>query len=83
MIRDLADGASFLSIFQGLIEAGRVVLLSPNGGLMQKAYALAERNGITVYDAVFIALALETGLPLRTFDGAQTRAMKAERRRSS
>ncbi len=81
-MRDLVDGASYLSIFQGLIEAGRVLLLSPNENLMQKAYAIAVRNEMTVYDAVFVSLALEMGLALRTFDKVQVRVMRLESGRS-
>jgi predicted nucleic acid-binding protein len=46
---------------------------------MERTYAVAARNKLPVYDAVFIALALEIGTELRTFDGQQAAVMQRER----
>ena len=38
------------------------------------AYSIARRNGITIYDAIFICLAIDLGMNLKTFDKIQARA---------
>jgi predicted nucleic acid-binding protein len=40
--------------------------------------ALAERHGLTLYDAAYLELTLRLGLPLASFDGALRRAATAE-----
>ena len=77
-MKDLENGKSYLSIFYGLIEAGKITILSPNEDLMQEAYLIAKRQGITIYDAVFVSLAIKLGLTLRSFDKVQIRALKSE-----
>jgi predicted nucleic acid-binding protein len=42
------------------------------------AMALALRHGLTLYDAVYLELALRRGLPLASFDKALRRAAAAE-----
>src|SRR3990172_9170246 len=81
LLKDLENGKPYLSIFFGLIEAGTIAILSPNEGLMQDSYSVAKRNGITVYDAVFVSLAIKLGLALRTYDKIQIRAHKSESKR--
>lgn len=44
---------------------------------MQQSYLIAKNNNITVYDAVFIALALQLGV-LMILDKVQIRAFKTE-----
>ncbi|HEX7482213.1 MAG TPA: type II toxin-antitoxin system VapC family toxin [Candidatus Bathyarchaeia archaeon] len=78
LLKDLEDGKSYLSIFYGLIEAGIITILSPNEGIMQESYLIAKRQGITLYDAVFVSLAIKLGLTLRSFDKVQIRALKSE-----
>jgi predicted nucleic acid-binding protein len=78
VLRDLKDGLAYLSILYGLIDAGAILVLSPNEQLMEKAYLIAGRHRISVYDSVFISLALELGVPLKTFDGTQERVMESE-----
>jgi len=83
LLKDLENGKTYLSIVYGLIEAGTITILSPNEPLMQEAYSVAKRNGITVYDAVFVSLAIKLGLALRTYDRAQIRAFKSENKHES
>jgi predicted nucleic acid-binding protein len=78
LLKDLEDGKPYLSILFGLIEAGRITILSPNENLMQEAYSIAKRNGITVYDAMFISLAIKLGSTLKSYDKVQIRALKSE-----
>ena len=83
LLKDLENGKTYLSIFYGLIEAGTITILSPNERLMQESYSVAKRNGITVYDAVFVSLAIKLGLALRTYDRVQIRAFKSENKHES
>jgi predicted nucleic acid-binding protein len=78
VLKDLKDGSAYLAILFGLIDAGTILVLSPNEQLMKKAYVIAGRHRISVYDSVFISLARELGVELKTFDGAQMRVMKSE-----
>ena len=39
---------------------------------------LAEKHALTAYDAVYLELALRTGLPLATLDGPLRKAAKDE-----
>jgi predicted nucleic acid-binding protein len=76
LLKDLKNGKEYLSIFYDLIEASKITILSPNEKLMQEAYEIAKDNHITLYDALFIALAIKLGLTLKTFDNAQAKALK-------
>ncbi|WP_439478129.1 type II toxin-antitoxin system VapC family toxin [Brevundimonas sp.] len=42
------------------------------------AWSLSVRHGLTLYDALYLELALRLNLPLATFDGALRRAAEAE-----
>ena len=81
LLKDLENGKPYIAIFLGLIEAGRITLLSPNEKLVQESYLLAQKNRTTVYDAVFISLAIKIGLELKSFDRVQIRVFESERSR--
>ena len=78
LLKDLENGKPYITIFYGLIEAGKIKILTPNEELMQKSYLIAKRQGITIYDAVFISLATKLGLTLKSYDRVQIRAQKSE-----
>jgi len=78
LLKDLDNGKQYLSIFYGLIEAGKIKILTPNKELMQESYSIAKRQGITIYDAVFVSLAVKLGLPLKSYDRVQIRALESE-----
>lgn len=78
VLKDLKDGSAYLSILYGLIDAGAILVLSPNEQLMRKTYLIASRHRMSVYDSVFVSLALELGVKLETLDGTQMRVMKSE-----
>ena len=78
LLKDLENGEPYLFIFFGLIEAGKITILTPNESLMHESYLLAKRNGITIYDAVFVSLAINLGVSLKSFDKVQIRALKSE-----
>ncbi len=79
IIKDLQNGKLHLSLLYDLISAGKITVIFPNEELMQDSYSIAKRNDITIYDAIFICLALKLGLILRTFDKIQNRVMESER----
>lgn len=78
LLKDLENGKPYISIFYGLIEAGKIKILTPNEELMQESYSIAKRQGITVYDAVFVSLAIKLELILKSYDRVQIRALKSE-----
>jgi predicted nucleic acid-binding protein len=78
LLKDLENGQPYVSIFYGLIEAGKITLLSPNEELMLESYSIAKRQGITLYDAVFVSLAIKLGVTLKSYDKIQIRALKSE-----
>jgi predicted nucleic acid-binding protein len=47
--------------------------------LVDTIRGLAERHGLTAYDAAYLELALRSGSPLATLDGALLRAAAAEK----
>jgi predicted nucleic acid-binding protein len=80
LLKDVEDGLAYVSILVGLIESGRILLVSPGKELVEKAYSIAARNRRTFHDAVFIALALQLGSELHTFDKGQTQLLAKEAR---
>ena len=78
LLKDLENGKLYVSIFYGLVEAGKIKILTANEELMQKSYLIAKRQGITIYDAVFVSLAIKLGLALKSYDKIQIRALKSE-----
>jgi len=81
LLKDLENGKPYVSIFYGLVEAGKIKILTPNEELMQESYSIATRQGITVYDAIFVSLAIKLGLILKSYDRVQIRALKSENSR--
>ena len=78
LLKDLADGKPYISALWGLIDAGKITLVSPNERLSLMAYSIARRNNITIYDSIFICLAIDLGVTLKTFDKVQARALESE-----
>jgi predicted nucleic acid-binding protein len=81
LLKDVENGKQYVSIFYGLMEAGKIKTLIPNEELMQESYSIAKRQGITLYDAVFVSLAIKLGLTLKSYDKVQIRALRAENSR--
>ena len=50
------------------------ILVEPEDKYISRAFEIALKTGITVYDALYIALALEKNMPLVTFDEKQAKA---------
>ncbi len=52
---------------------GKNIILEPEGDYVEKALEIALKHKVTVYDALYIALAEEKNLPLLTLDEKQAR----------
>jgi predicted nucleic acid-binding protein len=76
LIKDLSDGLPYVSVLYGFIESGRIRVIHPGEELMARGYSLAAKNKLSIYDAIFIALALELDLELATFDKHQAELMR-------
>ena len=69
--------ATDLSTFFQLLD-GLVIQIAPSLRTdTAKLHKLAVESGLTVYDASYLALALESNLPIATFDQKILRAAKA------
>jgi len=71
-----AESREALSILREFF-AGNVVT-RPQSDLVDAAFELALKHGITVYDSIYVALALRESLPLLTLDAGQARAAGEE-----
>ena len=78
LLKDLEDGSPYLSVLSGLVESGRIRLVSPGRELTERAYSIAARHRRPFYDAAFVALALQLGSELDTFDKRQTELLTKE-----
>jgi predicted nucleic acid-binding protein len=78
LLKDLANVKPHISALWGLIDSGKITLISPNERLTLLAYSMARRKGITIYDAIFICLAIDSGITLKTFDKIQARILETE-----
>ena len=78
LIKDLGDGIPYVSILYGLIDSGKIRVIHPGEELMKRGYSLAAKIHRSIYDAIFIALALELTSDLATFDKRQAKLMQKE-----
>ena len=76
LLKDLDDGLPYISILYGLIESGKIRVIPTGQELMERAYSLAAKKRLPVYDTLFVALSLELGLKLATFDQRQAELLK-------
>lgn len=83
ILRLTGAGERYLDALFRAIDASVIELVDLSEGLMETAYEIAVRNQTAVYDCVFIALCLESGLALRTRDSAQLKILERERARHS
>jgi predicted nucleic acid-binding protein len=67
MVRDFIDDLAMLPIFLEQFPAGAV---------FSRIGSLSRQHGLTAYDAAYLDLALENGLPLATLDEDLIRACK-------
>jgi predicted nucleic acid-binding protein len=57
----------------------RIQLVRPDRKLLKETYALSAKHGLSIYDSVFIALALQLKIELATFDSKQSTVLSEER----
>jgi len=69
------DAMKAFSILMQLVE--RNIALHPGVKYLQRALEISLRHGVTVYDALYIALALEEKKPLLTLDERQREVAEA------
>ena len=78
LLKDLDHGQAYVSILYDLVESGRVRVIRSTPEIMKKAYSIAGENNRSVYDTIFIALALELSLELATFDKRQAELFRRQ-----
>ncbi|MGA2462657.1 MAG: PIN domain-containing protein [Candidatus Bathyarchaeia archaeon] len=76
---DLKEPSPFLDLFLQLLESETIQLVRPDERLLKRAYALSVKHRSPLYDIVFISLALDLGLKLKTFDDNQKRILSKEK----
>jgi len=79
LIQDLKDASEHLEILEKLVSEGTLVLVRPDGELTRKAYNLSIKHKTPFYDTIFVALALQLKLDLKSFDKAQIRILTEEK----
>lgn len=79
LIKDVKDSWARLSLFLELVSAEAVRLVRPDKRLLEEAYSLSRKHRVPTGDTIFVALALELGLELKTYDSRQTAIMSKER----
>ncbi len=68
------DALRFYEVLNLLIDKN--ILLEPENEYMKTSLEIALNYNITVYDALYIALAVEKNLPILTLDKKQSRVAK-------
>jgi len=79
LLRDINDVQERIELLSDLVSIERVHLVRPNRKLLNETYSLSVKYRLTVYDAVFIALALQLKMELATFDSKQSKVLSEER----
>lgn len=79
LIGDLKDPSLHVDLLLELISAGAIQLVRPDEKLLKETYALSAKHKVPVYDMVFVALALELSVELKTFDSKQADILSKER----
>ena len=68
LFKDLKEGLEYVFLLMDMVDSGLIVLVRPDFKLLKSAYEIAGKHRMTIYDGVFLALALETGLELKSLD---------------
>jgi predicted nucleic acid-binding protein len=78
LIKDLKESSARISLFLELVSAETVQLVIPDKKLLEETYSLSRKHRVPTYDMVFVALALELSLELKTYDSRQTTIISKE-----
>lgn len=70
----IEEGEKFLGALADLVATNALLAVPPDARLLLDSHRVAVAQRIHPHDAVFVALALSSGLDLATLDGAQRRA---------
>ena len=80
MIGDLDDSSSHIGLLLEMVSAGVILLVRPDRKLFNETFVLSVKHRTRVYDTVFVALALQLALELKTCDEKQAKILSKERR---
>lgn len=83
LIGDLKGSSVYLGLILELVLTGTIQLVRPDEKLITDAYRLLTKHKASIYDTIFVALALELDLELKTFDNKQTDILSKERGEST
>ena len=71
LLKDIKNGKAFLNIFNELVQNKTIHLIRPDNNIIQNAYILATKKNTSFYDTIFVALAHDLKLELKTYDKKQ------------
>jgi predicted nucleic acid-binding protein len=75
LLKDVQNSLEYIRLFHELVSNKIIQLVRPDRRLLDKAYSLSLKHQLPIYDTIFVALALELGLELKTFDSRQSRIL--------
>jgi predicted nucleic acid-binding protein len=73
LLKRIKEREPVLSLFFDLIAAERIKFVALAEETVRNAYELATKTRTPIYDAAFVALAIELGAKLETFDEKQSK----------
>jgi predicted nucleic acid-binding protein len=79
LFADLPEPSQFVDLFFQFLASETIQLVRPDERLLKRAYALSVKYRSPIYDTIFISLALDLGLELKTFDDNQKRILSSAR----
>jgi len=79
LLHDIKDAQERIDLLSDLVSNERVQLVRPDRKLLYQTYALSVKHGMTIYDSVFLAVALQLKMELATFDAKQSIILSEER----
>jgi len=80
LLHDLEDAQERIELLLDLISNERIQLVRPDRKLLSETYTLCVKHAETIYDCIFIALALQLKAELATFDGKQSSILSEEKK---
>jgi predicted nucleic acid-binding protein len=72
------DGINYIYTFLDMVESGTILPIRPDSQIMRRASELSGKHRIPIYDSVYLALAIETGLELKSLDGKMEEIFRIE-----
>jgi len=81
ILRLSGTGQKYLAALFQAIDASLLEIIHASASLVEEAHEIAVRNQAALYDCVFVALCLRSGLSLKTRDGAQLSILEKEKAR--